>query len=192
MGKIDQKQNLEKSFNAVDTDKERSKIEKEKRNHLLQCVRLNADLKNLLGQGPELKIRSELSKLKMIPIDGEKEQRKRKYEKIDREIDALRIRLGEEKESVRYKIAEYKEALQKAQRITDPTGRYRGETASQELVRQFEEEKIQGIGTDECHIQIQQLEAQLDCIDDIDVEVIRRFKTYKQNVEDLEQEIERI
>ena len=126
----------------------------------------------------------------MIPIDGEKEQRKRKYEKIDREIDASRIRLGEEKENVRYKIAEYKEALQKAQRITDPTGRYRGENASQELLRQFEEEKIQGIGTDECHIQIQQLEAQLDCIDGIDVEVIRRFKTYKQNVEDLEQEID--
>ena len=49
IAKIDQKQNLEKSFNAVDTDKERSRIEKEKRNHLLQCVRLNADLKNLLG-----------------------------------------------------------------------------------------------------------------------------------------------
>ena len=49
MTKIEQKQNLEKISNAVDINKESSKIDKEKRNHLLQCVRLNADLKNLLG-----------------------------------------------------------------------------------------------------------------------------------------------
>ena len=139
-----------------------------------------------------MKIGSELSKLKIIPIEGEKEQKTRKYEKIDREIDASRIRLGEEKENVRYKIAEYKDALQKAQRITDPTGRFKGESVSEELKRQFQEEKIQDIGTDECHIQIQQLEAQLECIDDIDAEVIRKFKSHKKNVEDLEQEIERI
>ena len=48
--KIEQKQSLEKEFKVVDTDKERNKIEKEKRNHLMQCVRLNADLKNLLGK----------------------------------------------------------------------------------------------------------------------------------------------
>ena len=47
--KIEQKQSLEKELNTVDTDKEKNKIEKEKRNHLMQCVRLNADLKDLLG-----------------------------------------------------------------------------------------------------------------------------------------------
>ena len=49
VAKIDQMRNLEKEANIVDVDKERTRISKEKRNHISQCVRLNADLKNLLG-----------------------------------------------------------------------------------------------------------------------------------------------
>jgi len=49
VAKIDQMRNLEKDANLVDVEKERTRISKEKRNHISQCVRLNADLKNLLG-----------------------------------------------------------------------------------------------------------------------------------------------
>ena len=125
-------------------------------------------------------------------MEGEKEYKTRKYEQIDREIDAWRTRLGEEKENVRYKASEFKEALQKAQKLTDPSGNYKEDSISDELFRRFEKDNIQSVGTDECRIQIQELEAQLECIDDIDVEVIRRFKMHKKNVADLEQEIERI
>ena len=82
--------------------------------------------------------------------------------------------------------------MQKAQKLTDPSGNYKEDSISDELFRRFEKENIQSVGTDECRIQIQELEAQLECIDDIDVEVIRRFKMHKKNVADLEQEIERM
>ena len=35
---------------AVDVEKERSRIAKEKRQHISQTIRLNADLKSLLGK----------------------------------------------------------------------------------------------------------------------------------------------
>ena len=143
-------------------------------------------------QGTELKIRSELSKLKIIPMEVEKEHKTRQYEQIDKGIDAWRTRLGEEKENVRYKDSEFKDALEKAQRMTDPTGRYKYDTINRELLSRFEEDNILNVGTDECRIQIQELEAQLECIDDIDVAVIRKFKMHKQNVKDLEQETERM
>ena len=49
VAKMDQMRNLEKDANIVDVEKERNRINKEKRNHISQCVRLNSDLKNLLG-----------------------------------------------------------------------------------------------------------------------------------------------
>ena len=125
-------------------------------------------------------------------MEVEKEHKTRQYEQIDKGIDAWRTRLGEEKENVRYKDSEFKDALEKAQKMTDPTGRYKYETINRELHSRFEEDNILNVGTDECRIQIQELEAQLECIDDIDVAVIRKFKMHKQNVKDLEQETERM
>lgn len=143
-------------------------------------------------QGTELKIRSELSKVKSIPIETEKEFKKRKYEEIDKEVDTWRIRLGEEKENVRHKATDYGEALKNAQKITDPSGRFKGDEPPSELQRRFRTEGMENIGTDECRIRMQELESQLECIDDVDPEVIRRFKMHKKNVDDLEQEIEGI
>ena len=139
-----------------------------------------------------MKIRSELAKVKTMPMEADKDLKKRRYEEIDREIDAWRIRLGEEKENIRHKIMEYSEALKNAQKITDPTGRFKGDEPPQDLARDFRAENIQNIGTDECKIRVQELEAQLECIDDVDPEVIRRFKQHRKNVEDLEQEIDRM
>ena len=68
-------------------------------------------------------------------MEGEKEYKTRKYEQIDREIDAWRIRLGEEKENVRYKVSEFKEALQKAQKLTDPSGNYKEDSISKRARR---------------------------------------------------------
>ena len=139
-----------------------------------------------------MRIRSELAKVKTIPFEAERELKKRRYEEIDKEIDAWRIRLGEEKENVRHKATDYGEALRNAQKLTDPSGKFKGDEPPRELQRQFQAEKIEAIGTDECRIRMQELEAQLECIDDVDPEVIRRFKLYRKNVEDLEQEIERM
>ena len=139
-----------------------------------------------------MRIRSELAKVRTIPIEAQIERKKRKYEEIDREIDAWRTRLGEEKENVRHKAGEYGEALRNAQKITDPTGRYKGDEPPNSLVRSFQAENIQNIGTDECRIRMQELESQLECLDDVDPEVIRRFKLHRKNVEDIEQEIERM
>ena len=46
---MEQLKALEQEANNVDIDKESTKIKKEKRNRISQCVRLNAELKNLLG-----------------------------------------------------------------------------------------------------------------------------------------------
>ena len=47
--KMEQLKTLEQEANNVDIEKERTKIKKDKRNRISQCVRLNAELKNLLG-----------------------------------------------------------------------------------------------------------------------------------------------
>ena len=54
MAKSDQMRALEKEANAVDVEKERSRIVKEKRQYIAQTVRLNADLKSLLGKLAQL------------------------------------------------------------------------------------------------------------------------------------------
>ena len=48
--KIDQMRNFEKEVKGVNVERERSRIDKEKRHHLSETVRLTADLKNLLGK----------------------------------------------------------------------------------------------------------------------------------------------
>ena len=48
--KIDQKHAFEREVKDVNVERERSRIDKEKRHHLAETVRLNADLKTLLGK----------------------------------------------------------------------------------------------------------------------------------------------
>ena len=139
-----------------------------------------------------MRIRSELAKVRAMPLNAEKEVKTRQYEETDRGIDAWRIKLGEEKENVRHKVAEYAESLRNAQSITDPTGKFKGDEPPKELKQKFIKDDIENIGTDECKIRIRELEAQLQCIDDVDPEVIRKFKRYRQNVEDIEGQIERM
>ena len=139
-----------------------------------------------------MRIRSELTKITTMPLDAEMELKRRKYEEVDRGIDAWRMRLGEEKENVRHKVGEYAEALRNAQSITDPTGRLKGDEPPKDLVAKFQTEGIENIGTDECKIRMHDYESQLDCLEDVDPEVIRRFKQYRKNVDDIEQEIERM
>ena len=161
------------------------------------CSRLNAGLTDLnichvLVEGTELRIKSELAKVRTIPIETAIDSKKRRYAEIDREIDVWRIRLGEEKENVRYKATEYKEALSNAQKLTDPSGRFKGDEPPRDLQRQFQTEGVEGIGSDECRIRIHELEGQLQCIDDVDPGIIRRFKAYKNNVAELEKDIDRM
>ena len=51
---------------------------------------------HVLVEGTELRIKSELAKVRTIPIETAIESKKRRYAEIDREIDVWRIRLGEE------------------------------------------------------------------------------------------------
>ena len=174
----------------VDVEEVKRKIEVEKRRKFREMARLNDDVAALVSENTDRIMTVQLEKLRMIPAHELIDELRRDHGERDRALDVIRINLGEEKENVRIVTDAYRKRLEKAQYATDPSGGFKGDFAPESLVDQFVAQGLDRIGCDECKIQIQELDARLQCMEDVDPDLVKEYKALKKEMADLEQELE--
>ena len=147
------------------------------------CAKITEDLQDMIQAQSLLKV----ARLGLYPLKAREKRLKEEASELIEEYNSVRNQYNEEHETLRVKKISANDDLVRAQRSVDAG--FKEKKPPRSLVKKWQEENIDGLDSEEARTQALQCESQLECLDDVDPKKIEIYRTIKQDIEHLEQEL---
>jgi len=180
-----------KNMKPLDLEKERSKFDAKKLKVGLDSMKLAKEVKNIVIEMSHIRIKLDVLKLSVGPSNRKEEILKNKLDDLVNEVNDLEAKLGDEDGNLYAAKDVYFRQLAKAQSEIEGPEPYKGSKPPKALVKQWRENDIDEISSNDAQVKIYNYENDLAGMNTNEdgQEKEKKYKDLKETIENLENEL---
>jgi len=183
-----QRKSLRQVMAGASMDEEREELAAKRKQKVMQMVKSTEQLQMAIAEANKVRIAMELCRLASLPMEELLEEKVKALDAAVESVKELKIDMEDMARQLEEGMQALGTALREAKNLTG-VGQKRDE-APAEVMEMWEREKLPN-RVEDIEVMNTELQAQAECMDTVDPRIVADYNKLKENITELQQDIER-